>query len=91
MPVTLGVKVVFLYKDEVLLVKHSYQDQWGIPGGRIEDGEHLVHVSKREIVAIFSIGRVALKLRFISVGKLTCSSPTQNFRFRRTRDCIINF
>ncbi len=47
-PLTLGVRVIMLRGDEVLLVKHTYQDSWYFPGGLVERGETLEEAARRE-------------------------------------------
>ncbi|UCF28935.1 MAG: NUDIX domain-containing protein [Chloroflexota bacterium] len=47
-PVTMGVRVI-LYKDEqFVLVKHTYQDAWYLPGGGVKRGETLEDAIRRE-------------------------------------------
>lgn len=47
-PLTLGVRVIMRRDDEVLLVKHTYQDRWFFPGGLVERGETLDEAARRE-------------------------------------------
>jgi 8-oxo-dGTP pyrophosphatase MutT (NUDIX family) len=47
-PLTLGVRVIMLRGDEVLLVKHTYQPHWYVPGGLVERGETLEQAARRE-------------------------------------------
>lgn len=47
-PLTLGVRVLLIRGDDVLLVKHSYQRQWFVPGGLVERGETLEQAARRE-------------------------------------------
>ncbi len=47
-PLTLGVRVIMLRGDEVLLVKHTYQNSWYFPGGLVERGETLEEAVRRE-------------------------------------------
>ena len=47
-PVTMGVRII-LYKDErFVLVKHSYQDAWYLPGGGVKRGETVEEAIRRE-------------------------------------------
>jgi ADP-ribose pyrophosphatase YjhB (NUDIX family) len=48
-PVTMGVRVI-LYKDEqFVLVKHTYQYAWYLPGGGVKRGETLEQAIRREV------------------------------------------
>jgi len=47
-PVTLGVRVMMIDKDQVLLVRHTYMDGWFMPGGGVERGETLDYAARRE-------------------------------------------
>ncbi|MBN1640732.1 MAG: NUDIX domain-containing protein [Anaerolineae bacterium] len=47
-PVTVGVRVVLIRDEHVLLVKHTYQDAWYVPGGGVQRGETLVQAARRE-------------------------------------------
>jgi len=47
-PLTLGVRVIMLRGDEVLLVRHTYQNSWYFPGGLVERGETLDQAARRE-------------------------------------------
>ncbi|GAB4435364.1 MAG: NUDIX domain-containing protein [Anaerolineales bacterium] len=48
-PIIIGVRVMLLRNgDEVLLVKHSYQDGWLLPGGGTKRGETIEQAARRE-------------------------------------------
>ncbi len=47
-PITMGVKVMLVRDDEVLLVRHSYQPGWFLPGGGVKRSETLVEAIHRE-------------------------------------------
>jgi ADP-ribose pyrophosphatase YjhB (NUDIX family) len=38
-PVTLGVRMLLVADGQVVLVKHTYQDGWHLPGGALNRGE----------------------------------------------------
>jgi ADP-ribose pyrophosphatase YjhB (NUDIX family) len=47
-PVTLGVRVIMMRNGQVLLVRHTYQDAWYLPGGGVKRGETLERAIRRE-------------------------------------------
>ena len=47
-PLTMGVRVIMVREGQVLLVKHSYQQHWYVPGGLVEHGETLAQAARRE-------------------------------------------
>jgi len=47
-PITLGVRVMMIDKDQVLLVRQTYTDGWFVPGGGVKRGETLDHAARRE-------------------------------------------
>ena len=51
-PLTLGVRGVCcdLNNNKVLLVKHTYLDEWALPGGGVEVGESAKDALKREFL-----------------------------------------
>jgi 8-oxo-dGTP pyrophosphatase MutT (NUDIX family) len=49
-PFSLGVKALVLDQEgRVLLVKHTYQPGWHLPGGRVEKGESALAGAQREL------------------------------------------
>jgi mutator protein MutT len=50
-PITLGVRAIVTNdKNEILLVKHTYQNYWFLPGGGVDKGETFEQAIKRELV-----------------------------------------
>jgi ADP-ribose pyrophosphatase YjhB (NUDIX family) len=47
-PVTLGVRILMVKDGQVVLVRHSYQDAWFLPGGGVKRGETLEEAIRRE-------------------------------------------
>ena len=47
-PLTLGVKIMLIRDNQVLLVRHTYQPGWFIPGGGVKRGETLAEAAQRE-------------------------------------------
>jgi ADP-ribose pyrophosphatase YjhB (NUDIX family) len=47
-PVTLGVRLLPVEGDNVLLVRHSYQAAWFLPGGGVKRNETLEQAVRRE-------------------------------------------
>jgi len=47
-PVSAGVRVLMIRDGQALLVRHTYQEGWFMPGGGIKHGETLVQAAHRE-------------------------------------------
>jgi ADP-ribose pyrophosphatase YjhB (NUDIX family) len=45
---SVGVRLIMVRDGQVLLVKHVYENEWFIPGGLVECGEHLEQAARRE-------------------------------------------
>ena len=61
-PVTVGVRVVLLRDGQVVLVKHTYQDAWYVPGGGVKRGETLAQAARREAMEEVGASLDALRL-----------------------------
>lgn len=48
-PITLGVKLLLIKEKKILLVKHTYQNHWFLPGGGVKKGETLESAARREV------------------------------------------
>jgi 8-oxo-dGTP pyrophosphatase MutT (NUDIX family) len=47
-PITLGVRIMLWQDGKVLLLRHTYQEGWFIPGGGVKRGETLEQAARRE-------------------------------------------
>ena len=47
-PISLGVRVLLIQDDKVLMVRHTYQDEWFLVGGGVKRGETLAEAARRE-------------------------------------------
>ncbi|MBN1933902.1 MAG: NUDIX domain-containing protein [Anaerolineae bacterium] len=68
-PITVGVRVLLIRDGKVLLVRHSYQDAWYLPGGGVKGGESLETTIRRE--AAEEVGAM--------LGELTLFGAYSNF------------
>ncbi len=64
-PVTVGVRLLLIHDGKVLLVKHTYQRQWYLPGGGVKRDETLEDAARRE--AREEVGAVLGPLRLFGV------------------------
>lgn len=46
---SVGMVAFVIKNNEILLLKHSYQNSWGLPGGWMQKGEELTQTMEREI------------------------------------------
>ncbi|MBP7964876.1 MAG: NUDIX domain-containing protein [Caldilineaceae bacterium] len=47
-PVSMGVRVMLVQEGRVMLVKHTYQDEWYFPGGGVKRDEPVEAAARRE-------------------------------------------
>ena len=47
-PIIIGVRVMLIRDGQILLIKHSYQDGWLIPGGGVKRRETIEQAARRE-------------------------------------------
>ena len=64
-PITLGVRIILVEDGKVILVKHSYQDGWFLPGGGVKRGETLEQAICRE--AAEECGATLNQVQFIGI------------------------
>jgi ADP-ribose pyrophosphatase YjhB (NUDIX family) len=48
-PTTVGARIILMHDKKVLLVKHTYQNQYFLPGGMMKSGETLEQAAIREL------------------------------------------
>lgn len=64
-PVTLGVRLLLIKDGSILLVKHSYQPEWYLPGGGVKRNETLAQAGRRE--AMEEAGAELGQLQFFGI------------------------
>ena len=64
-PITMGARVILIKDDQIVLVKHSYQDAWYLPGGGIKRNETLEQAVRRE--AAEECGARIKQVRFLGI------------------------
>jgi 8-oxo-dGTP pyrophosphatase MutT (NUDIX family) len=64
-PVTMGTRILLIRDGQVVLVKHSYQDAWYLPGGGIKRNESIEQAVRRE--AAEECGAMINKIRFLGI------------------------
>lgn len=64
-PFTVGVRALLIRGTEVVLVKHTYQREWYLPGGRVEKRESIDEAMRRELRE--ELGCVAAELELFGV------------------------
>ncbi len=64
-PVTLGVRLLLIKDDSIVLVKHSYQPEWYLPGGGVKRNETLAQAGRRE--AMEEVGARLDHLQFFGI------------------------
>jgi 8-oxo-dGTP pyrophosphatase MutT (NUDIX family) len=64
-PITMGTRILLIKDDHVVLVKHSYQDAWYLPGGGIKRNESLEQAIRRE--AAEECGATINRIRFLGI------------------------
>ena len=90
-PVTLGVRILLIDGDDVVLVKHSYEPGWFLPGGGVKRGETLEQAIRRE--AAEECGALLNQVQFIGTyhnfvdykSDHVCLFLSENFSLREKR------
>ena len=73
-PISIGVRVLLIQDDKVLMVKHSYQDEWFLIGGGVKRRETLAHAARRE----------AMEEAGATLGKMELFGIYTKFTYRHT-------
>ena len=64
-PITVGARIILVEGETILLVRHTYQREWYLPGGGVKKGETLEQAIRRE--AAEEIGATLGDLQFFGV------------------------
>jgi 8-oxo-dGTP pyrophosphatase MutT (NUDIX family) len=64
-PLTLGVRVILACEGGVVLVRHTYQPGWQLPGGGVKRGETLDAAARREVAE--EVGLRAGRMRLMGM------------------------
>ena len=78
-PITVGVRLLMIQDNQVLLVKHVYEDQWYLPGGLVEKGETQDEAVRRE----------ALEEAGATLGDLQLFGTYTNFKDGRNDHIVV--
>jgi 8-oxo-dGTP pyrophosphatase MutT (NUDIX family) len=91
-PVSIGVRIMLIRDDKILLVKHSYQDEWYFPGGGAKRKETLADAARREALEevgatlgdleLFGVYTNFFELRTDHIAVFIC----RDFTFGATKD-----
>ena len=77
---TIGVRIFLIKNQQILLVKHTYSNQWFLPGGGLKKGETLEQAIRRELAEELGV----------RIEKLELFGAYNNF-FEGKKDYIILF
>lgn len=64
-PISLGCRILVVKNEQVLLVQHTYQKGWYLPGGAVDAGESLATAAVRELRE--ECGVLATKQTFVGM------------------------
>jgi len=64
-PITVGVRLILTNDQSILLIKHTYQQHWYLPGGGVKKGETLEQTARREMAE--EVGAKLGRLRLFGV------------------------
>ena len=84
-PVTLGARAIVVGSDEkILLVKHTYQDHWFIPGGGVKKSETFGQAIRRELIE--EAGYEASRIELFGIYQSTLEGKRDNIAVFVCRD-----
>ena len=70
-PHTRGALIALWYRDEILLVKNSYRDQYTLPGGYVKPGEPVTNAAARELAeeCDVRVDPAAIRVAYVGVHR----------------------
>lgn len=89
-PITVGVRILLVQDGQVLLVRHTYQPGWYLPGGGVKRGETTEQAARRE--AAEETGAILGELRLHGIFAIFDSGKSDHAlvftceQFQRTAD-----
>ena len=78
-PITIGVRVLLIQDDKVLMVKHTYQDEWFLVGGGVKRFETLEEAARRE----------AMEEAGATLGEMKLFGIFTNYLFGRSDHIVV--
>lgn len=87
-PVIVGVRVILARDGQILLVRHTYEDLWFMPGGGVKRGETLEAAARRE--AREEVGAAIDGLRLLGMYSHLKANKTDHIAVFEADRFIIN-
>lgn len=64
-PITTGVRILMVQNQQVVLVKHTYETAWYLPGGGLKRGETIEDAARREVKE--EVGGILYDLQLVGI------------------------